>query len=142
MKRAPAAAKKVDTTPVLFDQPEEEAPLPSSQQLMDTYAPVQQPGAGESFVRGAAQGASLGFADEITGALRSAFSTKSYQQARDESRAAYKAAEEANPMAYFAGNVTGGLASIFVPGGGIAKAATVGGRNAAGAAMGGEAMGH
>jgi len=80
----------------------------------------------ESAVRGAAQGASFGFADELTGAaeaLKEAYETddlgklnwETYEKGRDESRAAYTAAEEANPMTSLAGNLAGGLL-IPVPG--------------------------
>ncbi len=64
----------------------------------------------ESFGRGGAQGLSFGFADEITGALESMISDKSYEQARDESRANYMKAEEANPMTSAAGNIAGAVA--------------------------------
>lgn len=74
----------------------------------------------ESFLRGAGQGASLGFADELTGALESLVSDKTYKQARDESRANYKAAEEENPMTYLGGNIGGGLLTP-IPGIGAAK---------------------
>lgn len=68
----------------------------------------------ESFLRGAAQGASFGFADELTAKTESLLSDKEYEQALAESREAYKAAEEANPMTSFAGNIAGGVA-IPVP---------------------------
>lgn len=77
----------------------------------------------ESVGRGALQGASFGFADEIAGALGAAFTPKTYRQARDESRAAYAAAKEANPKAYVAGEIGGGLASAVIPGGVLGKAA-------------------
>lgn len=70
----------------------------------------------ESVGRGALQGATFGFADEIAGALGAAFGDKTYQQARDESRAKFKAAEDENPKAYMAGDLGGGLATAFVPG--------------------------
>jgi len=43
----------------------------------------------ESALRGAAQGLSLGFADEITGGVESLLSDKTYDQARNESRENY-----------------------------------------------------
>lgn len=85
----------------------------------------EAPGLVESTVRGGAQGLTGGWADEITGALESAFTNKTYVQARDESRKNYKAAEDANPIAYKAGEVGGGLASILVPGMGAAKGASL-----------------
>ena len=96
----------------------------------------------ESFVRGAAQGASLGYADEFTSALGAGIeklkgSDKDladlYRQERDESRAAYKAAEEANPKTYLGGNIVGGIAPVVATGG---LGATVKGAAALGAAAG------
>lgn len=81
----------------------------------------------ESFGRGVAQGATLGFADEITGAIESLFSDKSYTQSRDESRAAYTAAEQANPLTSMAGNLGGSLATTIVPGLNVAKGAGMAG---------------
>jgi hypothetical protein len=82
----------------------------------DTTPEGQVPSKLESLVRGAAQGASMGFADEITGALESATSDKSYQQARDESRANYKSAEEANPKTFMGGEFGGAAATALIPG--------------------------
>ncbi len=82
-------------------------------------------GQGESALRGAAQGASLGFADELAGGgealldkLRGAHEAlgELYLKHRDESRRAYKAAEEANPGTYMAGQIGGGLATAAIPG--------------------------
>ncbi len=82
-------------------------------------------GQGESALRGAAQGASLGFADELAGGgealldkLRGAHEAlgELYLKHRDESRAKYKAAEEANPGTYMAGQIGGGLATAAIPG--------------------------
>lgn len=70
----------------------------------------------ESGIRGLAQGGSLGFADEITGGLESLFTDKSYQQARDESRKNYEAAQKANPVTYGAGEVGGAVGTAFIPG--------------------------
>lgn len=77
----------------------------------------------ESLARGAAQGASLGFADEITGALESAFSDKSYAKARDESRKEYGKAKADNPLTYGGGELGGGLLTTLVPGLNAAKGA-------------------
>lgn len=59
----------------------------------------------ESAVRGFVQGIpAIGpYADEATGALESAFTSKTYKQARDESRAAYDKAFEDNPVSYIGG---------------------------------------
>lgn len=101
------------------------------------YLPKKKSGT-ESFLRGAAQEASFGFADELAGAWDAITSDKTYKQGRDESRAAYKQAEEDNPGLYTAGQVTGGLASLAVPVGLGARAAGTGAKAAlaAGAAYG------
>lgn len=94
------------------------------------------PSSFESGLRGAAQGASLGFADEIAGGLESLVSDKSYKQARDESRQAYRAAEDANPITYNSGQVGAGVATAFIPGLNLAKGATLAARAGQAAAMG------
>lgn len=102
----------------------------------------------ESAARGAAQGASLGFADEAAGGLdylkqalgqisKGGMLTNSdalgsaYTGGRDESRANYDAAQKANPSTYLAGQLAGSLA---VPAGpaGIAQTAALGGVQALG----------
>lgn len=80
-------------------------------------------GYGESFARGAAQGLSLGFADEITGLLESIGTDKTYSQARDESRENYATAAAANPKTSFAGELAGGVGGAFLPGMHLAKGA-------------------
>lgn len=83
----------------------------------------------ESGLRGLAQGASLGFADEISGGLESAAGSlglvpdKTYEQARDESRSAYHAAEKENPGSYLTGQLAGSIAPLAIPGVGVAKGA-------------------
>ncbi len=105
---------------------------------------AQEPGKLESFGRGALQGASFGFSDEITGGIESAFTDKTYQQARDEAREANRLAEEANPLTYLGGNLVGAVA-VPVPGGAIAsgglRAATTLGRTARLAGVGAVAGG-
>lgn len=103
-----------------------------------TYgAPAETPGIVEAGVRGAAQGATLGFADEITAALEAAATGKKYTTARDESRANYRAAEAAHPIAYGAGELAGGVGSAVVPVGGALKAVGLGAK----AVEGAEALG-
>jgi len=91
-----------------------------------------EPSMTESALRGAAQGASFGFADELTGMGESLLTDKPYEQARDESRQAYKSAEDANPISSMAGNFAGG---IVVPG--MAMGKGVAALAKAGAAYGG-----
>ena len=85
--------------------------------------------------RGVAQGITSGFADEIVGAVESALTDKTYEQARDESRANFKAAADANPATDFISNLAGSVAQLALPGAiagklggaasGLAKAASV-----------------
>lgn len=93
----------------------------------DRYAPKDGDGPGivESALRGAAQAATLGNADELTGLAESAFTDKTYEQARDESRANYAAAEAAHPIAYGAGGLAGGVATSFIPGLNVGAGATL-----------------
>ncbi|NJO18785.1 MAG: hypothetical protein HC838_00175 [Spirulinaceae cyanobacterium RM2_2_10] len=98
----------------------------------------------ESGIRGAVQGASFGFADEAIGALEAAkdwFSSdpagfmENYRKHRDESRANYKSAEEANPDTYMAGQFGGAIAPALLSGG-SSLGATVGSLAAQGAVQG------
>lgn len=92
---------------------------------------MPQPTQLESGIRGLAQGASLGFADEITGGLESAAGSlgfvpdKTYEEARDESRANYLKSQQANPLTYGAGQLGGGIATLAVPGLNVAKGASL-----------------
>ena len=98
------------------------APTKLSDLHPDSYSVEQPeaPGVGESLLRGAAQGATLGFADELTGAgeagldkLTGKNPDKSlldlYKQHRDESRANYDAAAKTNPIASTIGNLGGSI---------------------------------
>lgn len=89
----------------------------------------------ESGARGLAQGATLGFADEIAGGAEALFTDKPYAQARDESRANFKRAEDVNPNTYLAGELGGGLATAVVPG--LSAARGIKGAMGLGAAVGG-----
>lgn len=106
-----------------------------------------EPGAGEALLRGGAQGVSLGFADEVAGglgALKEAAkkqtlsdAVKDYIKSRDEYRTGDSAAKSAHPYAYGGAQLAGGVASAFVPGLGLGKAATLGGRTLQAAKLGG-----
>lgn len=95
----------------------------------------------ESFLRGGAQSASAGFAEELTAGVEGALTDKTYEQSRQEAREAYKRAKDVNPDSYLAGEIAGGLASLFVPGGALAKLGLagkgVGGAVKAGGILGG-----
>jgi hypothetical protein len=90
----------------------------------------------KSLGRGALQGATFGLADEASGVAESMFSDKTYEEARDESRANFEKARAANPKTYAGGEIGGGIASAFIPGLGAlnaakgAKLATVAGKAA------------
>jgi len=99
------------------------------------------PSYGESFGRGAAQGATFGFGDELSAALGALLPTATdkelgrsysdrYDLIRDKIREENKEAELANPKMYLGGQVTGGIGTAAVPtglalkGAGLAKKAT------------------
>jgi hypothetical protein len=102
---------------------------PSQPFETEEQAAAAKPGMLESLLRGAAQGASLNFADEMTARAESVLGSlglvpdKTYEQALAESRANYHSAEEAHPIASTLGGVGGGIATAFVPGLGAAKLA-------------------
>ncbi len=114
--------------------------------LSDGLIPVgssahRQAGVGklESGLRGAAQSATLNFADEIAAGAESLFTDKTYDQALAESRANFKDAEAANPNTYLAGQLGGGLTSALIPGlgaGNVAKAGGIGAKMLAAGKLG------
>jgi hypothetical protein len=69
----------------------------------------------ESALRGAAQGASFGFADEIEARLKSLLGDKTYEEIIPEIRQRYDKAAEQNPYSYYGAEIAGGLA-VPVPG--------------------------
>lgn len=90
----------------------------------------EQPGRLEALARGAKQGVTFGFGDELSGALDYVLSggkEGSYTKGRDEARANDAAAKEAHGGYFTAGEVGGGIASSIVPGvgelGGLVKGA-------------------
>ena len=115
----------------------------SLDQLASAYAPPEEdkpePSLLEAGLRGVKQGVTFGFGDELTGALESAFTSKTYKQSRDEARAADKSAGDAHPIGYGLGEILGGIA-VPVPGVGLlgsaAKGASLGARFAVNAAKG------
>jgi hypothetical protein len=77
----------------------------------------------ESILRGTAQAGAYEYADEATAAAEAALGKlgivpeKSYEQAKKESREAYRQAQEANPAAYLAGGVIGSVLPALLTGG-------------------------
>lgn len=80
---------------------------------------------GMSALRGAIQGATLGFGDELAGGVKGLYDTATkggdfsdnYRKTRDAIRAQDDIASEANPKSFIAGQVGGGLASTLATGG-------------------------
>jgi hypothetical protein len=102
----------------------------------------------ESGLRGAAQGATLGYSDEIVGGAEAAYRkltgdtrplSEIYETARNESRLANKEAQEANPGIYTTGGIGGSLATMLIPGVNVAKGASIGRAALQGAGIGGVA---
>lgn len=123
--------------------PEEMGHTPPEQVAMNTI---------KAGLAGGAQGATLGFADELGAALASPFSDKSYAELRDELRAKQKTLQEQSPGVEEAGELAGAfLSPVKIPlvgklaetGAGQAMMKNVLGRLAArsaeGAAIGGTA---
>ena len=81
----------------------------TSQPIPSQVSPV------ESAIRGGAQGLSMGFADEATARLESILKGVPYEQALQESRQAYKQAQEANPVTYTGSEIVGGIAPALIP---------------------------
>lgn len=105
---------------------------PEDMESLSSYA--------KSFGLGAAQGASMGFADEAEAGLRSIVEDESYEQLLKDIRDRYKKSEEAHDITSFLGNITGGIGSVL--GGGAAlKGLGLAGKAAAGAAGVGEVAG-
>lgn len=75
----------------------------------------------ESAIRGGAQGATFGGIDEATALLRNLagrtplLPEKSYEQALQESRQAYRQAQEANPITYTGSEFAGGALTSLIP---------------------------
>lgn len=129
--------------------PEEELELLEleEQEYQDSLAKKPEVSKAQSAIRGATQGATLGFADELgglvqrgldyfggvtdvnkklaeqgfTGDIGPTSGKELYKEARDENRALDRAAQAANPMTYGASNVAGSLLTSFLPGSQLAK---------------------
>lgn len=99
----------------------------------------------ESALRGVGHGLSMGWMDEIAGAAKAPFRPEkswsdAYAAGRNETRAANKAAHDANPGMYLGGELGGAVLPMFIPGVGAVKgvqgAATLGGKMLAGGKAG------
>lgn len=72
-----------------------------------------------NIVRSGARGALFDFNDEIEAGLRAPFSDLDYRQIKDSINADYDQWATANPGQALAGELTGGVASAFIPGVGL-----------------------
>jgi hypothetical protein len=96
----------------------------------------ETPSMGESALRGLAQGASLGFSDELTGAGEATLDAaknlslndflSNYKKHRDESREANKIAELANPKVSATAEIAGGILPFLTGAGEAGLAANIG----------------
>jgi hypothetical protein len=71
---------------------------------------IKKPSMLEAGARGVAQGLTFEMADELAARAESALTDKPYEQALEESREAYKSAEEEYPITTGIGGIAGGLA--------------------------------
>lgn len=102
----------------------------------------------EDLLRGVAQGGTLGFADELTGAGQAGLDVIKdpskfdqlkdlYRKYQQESQGNYKASQERSPYLYGGGQLAGGLGTALATGGaGLAAGAGLGEAIAGGAAVG------
>ena len=101
------------------------------------YDVVEQPSEVESYFRGALQGGTANFADEIEAKARQILQGKDNESAKTEIRQKYHAAQEANPKSYAAGQFTGAVGTSFIPVvGQVGKAGGLAARIAGNAGMG------
>lgn len=109
--------------------PSAAAPDSNSDWSVVSDTPAPEPGRVAATARGAAQGGTFGFADEIAGAIGGLYHsianhqllskedrTKNYQESRDAYRTEDKAAKDAHPNYYMGGEIAGGLAPAVVAG--------------------------
>lgn len=78
--------------------------------------------------RGALQGVSFGFADEIGAILKNAFGGQNFDEALENAREWYRKGQKAHPFAYGVGEVGGVLPWAAVPGASALRAATIPGK--------------
>jgi hypothetical protein len=93
-----------------------------SQQEMQPSPTPPQISKTESAIRGGAQGLMFGFPDEATALLESITKGVPYEKSLEESRMAYKQAQEANPITYTGSEIAGGVLPALIPG--VGQAAT------------------
>lgn len=121
---APDGAKPDDVLAYVKKQIEAKASEPPKVE-------AEKPGQLESAARGAYQGLTLNFGDELAGLVGAPFRSEhswgdAYRAGRDEMRAANKAAHDANPRSFMAGEFGGSLPMALLPFGAAGKGATLG----------------
>lgn len=111
---------------------EQEELMAQFNSIKEQLAPKKKPETSmlEAGARGFAQGLTFDTADEIAAGFESAVTGKSYDQALEESRAEYKAAEEQYPTTSMLGGLAGGITQ------GLGLAALTGGASAPASAVG------
>lgn len=123
--------------------------LEHAQEVQGTEAPASY-SAPESFGHGAVQGATLGFGDEINGAVQAlgdkvtgrspgASLVELYRRNRDMFRREDAAAQQANQKSYMGGNLAGGIAPSLVSGATVGNGASLLAALGRNAALGGTA---
>lgn len=110
--------------------------------LRTKAAPAEEPGVVEAALRGAGQGATLGFGDELAAGVGALIGNDNaptlgqrYTNLRDSFRRDNAKAREAHPGVSMAGEMVGGL-PLAIATGGQAKGLSLGGKIAAGAGTG------
>lgn len=136
-----------DGSSYVVDAPDERSALDAFTRMQGGGAPPAAPSSSvpgmiESAGRGFADMASFGLDDEIAAGLRTGFGfTGDYSADVAGARSRKKAAQEANPGSFLAGQVVGAIPSMVIPGTNIVRGAALGakiGRGmASGAALGG-----
>lgn len=99
---------------------------------------------GGAGLMGATDALSFGFADELTGAIggvveglgRPEGFMGAYERVRDNTRRLQQGVQEESPVAYTAGQIGGGLATAALPGGAVARGASLTNRALRGAGVG------
>lgn len=122
-KAEPSAQEEIDISTFDTETPVEpikvQLDIPEiDQDLMEAAQPLTDTDISKlkSFGMGTAQGGTLGFADELTAGVKAPFTDKTYRQELESLRDAFRQAQEANPISYGAGQLTGGVASSLFPG--------------------------
>jgi hypothetical protein len=144
-----AAVDEIGASLGLSAQPQEQAGNAGADGVLDagTVRPPQQPtgvGSTGAGLMGYADTASFGFADELTGAIggvveglgRPEGFMGAYERVRDNTRRLQQQVSEESPVAYTGGQIGGGVATALIPGGAVARGASLGTKALRGAGVG------